>query len=288
MGYIDLHLHSNCSDGILSPTQLVQTARRAGLSSVALCDHDTVAGITEAVQATISAGMRLIPGVELSAAFHGYQDLHLLGYGIALNAPELHDRLQDFARRRLHRNRQIVAAVNDRLAAQNRKPLQNNDVETLAGGVLGRPHIARALMACGYVADMQQAFDHYLVPCNIPKHYWQTADALLTIRRAGGVAILAHPTSITHDYQLLTEIITELHGMGLDGVEVYNNVANGAEMLFLQGIARRLNLVVTAGSDFHGIDPEDQIGKGRGGIRFSDALLPPLLELAARRATTAC
>lgn len=277
MGFIDLHLHSNCSDGILTPEQLVLAARNAELSTIALCDHDTVAGVADAINNGISAGVHVIPGVELSVAFHEHEDVHLLGYGIDIEAPELTRQLSAFANRRANRNREIVASVNNKLAAQGRQLLVVSEVEALAGGVLGRPHIARALMAKGHVGDMQQAFEQYLVPCNVPKYYWPMADALQTIHAVGGKAVLAHPTSITSDHQLLEELIGELQGFGLDGIEVYNNLATEPDMLFLQGLARRFNLLVTAGSDFHGISPEERIGKGRGGIRFSDALLPPLV-----------
>lgn len=284
MGFIDLHLHSTYSDGMLTPVQLIAAAHAVGVSTIALCDHDTVDGVAEAFCAGKSTGVTVIPGVELSVAFHQHQDVHLLGYGIDVGAPELLTRLAAFATRRTNRNREIVESVNTRLASQGKTPLLVAEVEALAGGVIGRPHIGRALMARGYVNDMQQAFDQYLIPCNVPKFYWPMADALTTIRGVGGVAILAHPTSITQDHHLLTELITELQALGLDGVEIYNNLATEADMLFLQGLARRLNLTVTAGSDFHGSAPDEQIGKGRGGIRFSDALLPPLVTLSAQRA----
>ncbi|MGD9663191.1 MAG: PHP domain-containing protein [Porticoccaceae bacterium] len=284
MGFIDLHLHSSCSDGILTPAQVVLAARDAGVTTIALCDHDTVAGVADALRAGTVAGVAVIPGVELSVAFHDYQDVHLLGYGINTTSPELLTQLGAFAARRANRNREIVGAVNSRLATQGQHPLLVGEVEALAGGVIGRPHIARALLARGYVATMQQAFEQYLVPCNVPKYYWPMDEALSTIRRLGGVAVLAHPTTITQDYQLLGDLISELQSIGLDGVEVYNALASEADMLFLQGLARRLNLLVTGGSDFHGTNPEERIGKGRGGIRFSDALLPPLMALTAQRA----
>lgn len=284
MGFIDLHLHSTCSDGVLTPSQLVAAAHDTGLAAIALCDHDTVSGVAEAQHVAQDTGINVISGVELSVTFHGYDDIHLLGYGIETDNAELLSHLDAFALRRANRNREIVATINTKLEAQDKAPLAIEAVEALADGVIGRPHIGRALMARGYVKDMQQAFEQYLVPCNVPKHYWPLTDALATIRLAGGVAVLAHPTSITPDHRLLTDLISELHVLGLDGLEVYNNMATEGDMLFLQGLARRLKLMVTAGSDFHGTGPDEQIGKGRGGIRFSDALLPPLLELSAQRA----
>lgn len=284
MSFIDLHLHSTCSDGLLSPEQLVAAARQAGLTTIALCDHDTVSGVSAFQQAATVAGIKVVPGVELSVAFREYEDIHLLGYGIDINNTELLANLHSFAMQRANRNREIIEAINAKLARQGKAPLEVAEVVALAGGVIGRPHIGRALIARGYAHDMQQAFDQYLVPCNVPKYYWPLPDALCAIRRAGGVAVLAHPTTISLDHRLLSDLMTELRTLGLDGLEVYNTLASEADSLFLQGLARRLDLLVTAGSDFHGIAPDERIGKGRGGIRFSDALLPPLVTLAAQRA----
>lgn len=284
MGFIDLHLHSTCSDGLLTPEELVAAACQAKLTTIALCDHDTVSGVAALQQSAAATGISIITGVELSVAFRDHEDIHLLGYGIDISNAELLNNLHAFAVRRANRNREIIAVINTRLSQEGKTPLEVAEVEALADGVIGRPHIGRALLARGYVRDMQHAFDQYLVPCNVPKFYWPMDEALSAIRRAGGVAVLAHPTTISQDLLLLNDLITELQMLGLDGIEIYNSLASEADMLFLQGLARRLDLLVTAGSDFHGTSAEDQIGKGRWGIRFSDALLPPLMSLAAKRA----
>lgn len=280
---IDLHLHSSCSDGILSPAELIAKAKQAGLSSVALCDHDTVAGVKAAMVTGEQTGVDVIPGVELSVCYQGFSDVHLLGYFIDLDSTELHERLDTFAHRRAYRNIEIIAAVNILLQQEGRDSLTTEEVTLHADGVMGRPHIARALLLRGYAASMEDAFNRYLIPCDIPKAYWLMEDALQTIRRIGGVSVLAHPTSITRNLELLGNLIEKLQGLGLDGLEVYNNLATEAEMQFLQKIAARLNLLITGGSDYHGIEEQIQIGKGRGGIRFADALLPPLVKCAAGR-----
>lgn len=280
---IDLHLHSSCSDGILSPVELIVKAKQAGLSSVALCDHDTVAGVKAAMVTGEQTGVDVIPGVELSVCYQAFSDVHLLGYFIDLDSVELHERLDTFALRRSSRNLEIIAAVNKLLQQEGRDSLTTEEVTVHADGVMGRPHIARALLLRGYADSMEDAFCRYLVPCDVPKAYWPMEDALQTIRRIGGIAVLAHPTSITRDLELLANLIEELQGLGLDGLEVYNNLATEAEMQFLQKVARRLGLLITGGSDFHGIEEQVQIGKGRGGIRFADALLPPLHAAAAGR-----
>lgn len=280
---IDLHMHSTCSDGLLEPEELVNAAGRAGLGVIALCDHDSIAGVARAMAAGRARGVEVLTGVELSVAWQNWRDVHLLGYGIDLASPELLRCLATFAERRANRNREIVAAVNRRLDHEGRQPLDPDDVTALAGGVMGRPHIARALMARAYVASMEEAFDRYLVPCDVPKTYWPMEEAIAAIRRAGGAAVLAHPTSISTDFTVLERLVGGLAAIGLDGVEVYNSMASEAEAAFLQGLTRRHRLVTTAGSDFHGIDPDDTMGKGRGGIRFSGALLPPLYARIAER-----
>lgn len=286
---IDLHLHSNCSDGVLSPAEVVKMAAQTELQAIALCDHDSVAGIAEAMQAANTTAVEVIPGVELSVCFNEFTDVHLLGYCFDLGAAELHERLHEFADRRANRNREIVTAVNCVLVQQGRVALDIVEVEQLSNGVMGRPHIARALLQRGYVSSMEEAFQRYLIPCDVPKAYWPMADALATLKRIGGVAVLAHPTSITRDLGLLSELIGQLQLLGLDGLEVYNSLATEYEMTVLQRLATNLGLLTTGGSDFHGIESDDQMGKGRGGIRFPDTLLPPLRRRALeKQAALAC
>ncbi len=280
---IDLHLHSNCSDGVLSPSEVVKMAVQTGLQTIALCDHDSIAGISEAMQAAETMAVEVIPGVELSVCFAEFTDVHLLGYCFDLHATELRERLHEFAVRRSNRNREIVAAVNCKLIQQKRVPLDLAEVEQLANGVMGRPHIARALLQREYVSSMEEAFQRYLIPCDVPKTYWPMVDALATLKRIGGVAVLAHPTSITHDLGLLSKLIGQLQQAGLDGIEVYNSLATEYEMTVLQRLASSLGLLATGGSDYHGIEPNDQMGKGRGGIRFPDTLLPPLRRRALEK-----
>lgn len=275
MAYIDLHTHSNCSDGVLSPEELVTAARQAGLVAISLTDHDNITGVPRAIAAGEKAGIMVIPGVELSVAWHDWHDVHLLGYDIDIKNAELLKALDRFATQRANRNLEIISSINRKLVQKGLVQLTVEEVTNLADGVLGRPHIARALIARNHVQDMDEAFEQYLVPCNVPKTYWPMADAIIAIHNAGGIAVLAHPTSISHDLALLRKTIEELATIGLDGVEVYNSMASETEAAFLQEVAHNLKLITTAGSDFHGISPEDRIGKGRNGIRFSDALLRP-------------
>lgn len=279
---IDLHLHSACSDGLLSPVGLVAAAKTASLKTISLCDHDTITGVSAAIAAGKESGVEVIPGVELSVSHKGFSDIHLLGYFIDIAAPELLEKLALHAASRKQRNRDMVAAVNKVLEQEGKGCISVEEVEQLAGDVIGRPHIGRVLVAHGHVATMEEAFQRYLIPCNVPKHYWPLDDALATIHRIGGVAVLAHPTTITSDLSELESLIVDLHQLGLDGLEVYNSTANESESMFLQTLANRLKLLVTGGSDFHGTGDGERIGYGRAGIRFSTALLEPLRQRATR------
>jgi 3',5'-nucleoside bisphosphate phosphatase len=274
--FIDLHIHSNCSDGAFSPTELVQRASRDGLTAVAIADHDSVAGIAEGVAAGMACGVEILPAVELSTQFKTWQDVHLLGYGMEWSDTGFLQKLNGFRERREHRNIEILERVNEMLAEENRSAIDLSEVLAFARDAIGRPHIARALLERGYVSNFEDAFRRYLVPCNVPKCYWPLQDAIQVIRRLGGVAVLAHPTTVSTNRQELRDIFAELTEAGLDGIEVFNNLAQAEEMEFMRRLAAELGLLVTGGSDYHGIEEGLQMGRGRGGIRFSDTLLAPL------------
>jgi predicted metal-dependent phosphoesterase TrpH len=133
-------------------------------------------------------------------------------------------------------------------------------------------------LARGYADTVEDAFRRYLVPCNVPKMYWPLTEAVAEIHRIGGVAVLAHPTSISKNLAVLGPVLAALHLEGLDGIEVYNNMGWPLEIEFLRRTAEESGLLMTAGSDFHGIEEGLEIGRGREGIRFDSALLAPLLE----------
>lgn len=280
---IDLHLHTNCSDGAFPPAAVVERAKGAGLTTIAIADHDSVAGVAEALAAGAGLGVEVIPAVELSVQFREWEDVHLLGYGIDYSDGAFLERLNGFRQRRERRNSEILERVNDRLAGEGRAAIGLDEVLAYARDAIGRPHIARALLKRGYADSVEDAFRRYLVPCNVPKAYWPIADAITEIRRAGGASVLAHPTSISSDRQELRRVVTELATMGLDGVEAFNNMAQADEMEHLRRLAGELGLLVTGGSDFHGIEEGLEMGRGRGGIRFSAALLTPLKKRLSER-----
>jgi predicted metal-dependent phosphoesterase TrpH len=264
---IDLHLHSTYSDGVRTPAELVTLAKGLGLKAIALADHDTVDGIDEALAAGAACGMEVLPALELSVAFGPYRDVHLLGYLLDHRDPGLLATLKEFRDKRETRGEAIIVRIN----------------EKLAGGALGRPHIAQVLMAKGYAGNMQDAFNRYLVPCDVPKRYFPADEALATVRRLGGVAVLAHPTSITAERATLTGVIDQLRDLGLDGLEAFNNICNDQESAFLRALAEKKGMVWTGGSDYHGIEEGIGIGTGRGGMAVPYACVDALKRLRQGR-----
>src|SRR6185369_3074475 len=275
---IDLHIHTSYSDGAFTPAEVVSLAVAHNVRVIAIADHDSVAGVREAIDAGKVAGIEVLPAVELSVQFEGWTDIHLLGYGID-NSDELFlQKLDGFRRRREGRNDEIIGRVNECLLAEGRNELNRENVKAFSRDTIGRPHIARALLEMGYADSVEDAFRRYLVPCNVPKSYWPIAGAIAEIHRIGGVAVLAHPTTISKDPGTLGPVLTALKLSGLDGIEVYNNMGWPLEIEFLRRTAVELGMLITAGSDFHGIEEGLEIGKGREGIRFDSALLAPLFE----------
>lgn len=275
---IDLHIHSNFSDGAFSPSELVLLAINHDVRVIAIADHDSVAGVMEAAAAGVAAAVEVVPAVELSVQFKEWQDVHLLGYGIDFCDEIFLHSLDGFRMRREGRNDEILERVNDCLRAEGRSALNRESVLAFARDSIGRPHIARALMELRYADSMEDAFQRYLVPCNVSKSYWPMEEAIAEIHRIGGVAVLAHPTSISKDSGVLGSVIADLKMSGLDGIEVYNNMGWPLEIEFLRRTAVAHGLLLTAGSDFHGIEGGLEIGKGREGMRFDSALLAPLYE----------
>jgi 3',5'-nucleoside bisphosphate phosphatase len=263
---VDLHMHSNYSDGVKTPAELVAMAKEIGLKAIALADHDTVDGVDEALAAGAEAGIEVLPALEFSVAYGAYRDVHLLGYLLDHRNPALLEMLKEFRERREKRGEAIVDRINEKLAEERRLPISSAEAYALAGGALGRPHIAQVLMSKGYVRDMQDAFVRYLLPCDVPKRYFPVDEALAMVKRLGGVAVLAHPTTISVEREALTEVIDALCAMGLGGIEVYNNVCNDQESAFLKVFAEKRGLVWTGGSDYHGIEEGICMGSGRGSM----------------------
>jgi predicted metal-dependent phosphoesterase TrpH len=271
--YADLHLHSTWSDGVHSPADLVAMAATRGLRAIAVSDHDSVDGVDEALEAGARLDVEVVSAVELSVQYRRFRDVHLLGYFIDHRDTGLRAKLAEFRKRRDERGRAIIDRINKRLARQGKESISHDEIQVLAGGALGRPHIAQALLARGYATTVQHAFEAYLIPCDVPKQYFPMGEALAEIRRLNGIAVLAHPQSITRDRSAIRNIVGELAGMGLDGLEAFNNMCYDDDMIFLEDLAAALNLVITGGSDFHGFEDDVEIGTGRGGLAVAYRLV---------------
>ena len=262
----DLHLHSTASDGTLTPGALVRRAAEEGFDTLALTDHDTVAGIAEAQAAAREAGIRLIPGVELSCG--AQKEIHILGYGIDLqNGP-----LLAFSRHRREERETRARKMVERLA-QAGMTVSLERVFELARGVVARPHVARALVEAGYASSVSDAFDRFLVPgkCGyVPREDVRVAQAVELIHGAGGVAVLAHPMQLKLGDMALDAIVREWKGQGLDGLEVYHPSAQNNHVVMLLHLARREGMLVTGGSDFHGEAVRESC-IGEGVDRWTDA-----------------
>ena len=244
-GFVDLHTHSTASDGTLPPEQVIAAAVRAGLSALALTDHDTLDGLPAAQAAGKASGVRVIPGVELSALFEG-RELHLLGLHLD-RIDVLEAQLASFRATRRIRGEQIVERLNTMGI-----PIQMSAVLAQSAGAasLGRPHVARAMVEGGWAHDFKDAFDRFLGsgrPAFVPKHRLLMEDAIALVHEAGGLAVWAHPAQ-----EGSREKVAALIPLGLDGVEVRHPSHSSEDVMRLQALADHYRLVPSGGSDWHG------------------------------------
>ncbi|HEY8550439.1 MAG TPA: PHP domain-containing protein [Vicinamibacterales bacterium] len=259
---IDLHVHSTASDGLLAPDALVDRLASAGITAFSLTDHDTVAGIAPAAEAARRRGLEILAGIEITAV-HEERDVHVLGYGIDPGSAELNAFLARQRAHRIDRARQIV----DRLRALGAPvDVERQLAEAAAGGVrvIGRPHLARALVEAGHVASVQEAFETLLGrgrPAFVPRTGASIADVVAIIGRAGGLASLAHPGLTRCD-----AVIPALAASGLRALEVWHGEHDEAMVARYLALAERLGLLATGGSDFHGDDAGRPVRLGEVGI----------------------
>ncbi len=273
---IDLHVHSTFSDGSLTPAQLVDLALKQGVTALALTDHDTTDGLAPLLREA-GRGVELIGGVEISLEV-GKGTLHLLAYFMDPANPAFASALAQIRGGRESRNERILARLNE-LGLE----LAWADVAKFASeGVVGRPHFAAALIEKGYVADKDEAFNRYLAkgrPGYLDRFRLPVTEAVATIRGAGGVAVLAHPSTLGLGRAALRDFVQTLQATGLSGIEVYypeHNLDQTAEYLRL---TKTFDLVPTGGSDFHGsLNPAIRLGSGFGGLNVPDWIVERLKE----------
>ena len=257
---VDLHLHTLASDGRLSPTELIRLAARQGLNTVAVTDHDTTDGLAEAFEAAKAfPGLRIIPGIELSADVPG-DEVHVLGYFINPDDAELQAELQRFRAGRVDRAKTMV----DKLA-QLGIHVEWERVQHFAGdGAVGRPHIAMALVEAGYCQEPKDAFPEYLGRnglAYVERVKLTPAEAVGMIRRAGGAAVLAHPAYMDD----MEAGIANLSGIGLAGMEVHYAKYRDDTIRQLARLARQYELIPCGGSDYHGMGNSDECLPGENG-----------------------
>lgn len=281
MSRLDLHLHTTHSDGSCTPTEVIGLAHQAGVTALAITDHDITSGIPEAIAAGEQYEIEIIPGVETSSLM-GSSELHILGYFLDWQDNALNQRCKSLRDSRHHRNPQIV----DRLRSLG-IDITYDEVRALAGSdSVGRPHIARALMNKGVVTSAKEAFDRFLgdgKAAYVPRELPSPADAIRWIKEAHGLAVLAHPTWVKLTDQPLAELVRRLKADGLDGVEVYYSTHAARQTREYLSLAQQLGLLVTGGSDFHGITkPDIEVGIGKGSLHIPTTLLSKMKERVAQ------
>lgn len=259
----DFHLHSTASDGVHTPTWVMEAAAMAGVRVLSLTDHDSTEGLAEADAAAHRLRLRLVPGLEISTDL-GKSDVHLLAYGFERKAQPLQDFLAAQREGRLGRTQTIVEILR-----AHGMPIELSRVLEIAGeATVGRPHVARALLERNFVASVQQAFDLWLgngKPADVNREKLEPADAIKMIHDNGGVVFVAHPIFIGDDYPAAVE---QLAAWGVDGVETYYKHYDAETVAAHAALAARLGLATSGGSDYHGLgNPDD---REIGDIPFGD------------------
>lgn len=266
---IDLHIHSNCSDGVFSVQEIMKEARKRNIKLLSITDHDTVDCQEEATTLAEKRGIPYVSGVELNITFSnpGYREnkrisLDILGYQFDVRDESLRNELFRIAKHREERGKKILFKINVELEKEGVEKLTIDDFNKIrksADGVLGRPHIANYLVGKGIVMTKQEAFDKYLVKCNVPKYPLPLEAASRLIRDAGGKAILAHPNDphgtslvrLTKSLHEQTKIIQESMLEHIDGIECWHSRNDVSTTNHYVGFAGEHNLIMTGGSDCH-------------------------------------
>lgn len=279
MAEIDLHTHSTASDGTLSPAELLQHAEAIGLRAIALTDHDTVAGLEEAAQA--AKKVEFIRGCELSVHFPN-GSMHILGLWLPRRMQFLPALLHDLGKKRTQRNEQILENLR-----RHGVTIEDAELQTFAaGGVVGRPHVARLLVEKGHASSIHEAFHLWLrpgTPGYAPKAKLLPHQAISVLKNEGATVILAHPSTLNLDPEPLEALLRELKAAGLDGMEVYYSLHTPTQTRLFAELCRRLDLLESAGSDFHGDNkPSIALGRGKNGLHGPYSLVERMKVARAR------
>lgn len=248
----DLHIHTTASDGVFPPEAILAMAKDASLSAIAICDHDTMDSVAAASALAKDADILFIPGVEISAG--GDEEIHILSYGQRADAPALTQLFADMRQERIDRAHRVMD-----LLEQLHMPLDRDQVFLSANGSVGRPHIARAMVQKGYVSSVRDAFDRYLAKGKaafVSREKLSPARVIRLLRGCGGIPILAHPILLSWPPERLLPMLKEWKDAGLMGLEVYHPSQKQDFASWLR-IARRMDFLITGGSDYHAPDRPD-------------------------------
>ncbi|MDX1495855.1 MAG: PHP domain-containing protein, partial [Longimicrobiales bacterium] len=252
---LDLHMHTTASDGAWSPDEVVRGAVAGGLDVISITDHDTAAGVAPAQEAASELRIQVIPGIEVSSTFQR-QDIHILGYFVDPHSAAIRGHSARAGSRREERMREMLA-----LLEEEGIHVSFAEVEEAAGPdrvVIGRPHLAQALVAGGHVASIYEAFDHLIgddSPAFVPTHLLEPAEAVGVVVEGGGIPIWAHPPG-----ELVDTLLPGLLDAGLRGLEVYRPRNRRSEVTRLESICKSAGLLMTGGSDWHSPDGGSALG----------------------------
>lgn len=247
--FIDLHTHSTFSDGLLAPAALLSLAARRELAAIAITDHDTVAGLPEALAHGQATGVEVITGIEISSELDGIS-LHILGYGINHEHPELINFIKKLQQSRLDRNHGIIKRLHS-LGIY----LAEEELNRIAGDQAGRPHFARLLVRMGFAQNTQDAFSRYLkrdCPAFVELAKPRADEAINQISKAGGLAVLAHPVYSDPSLGKIHYLVARLKTYGLAGLEAFYPTHSKKVCQLLQTLAKTHGLLISGGTDYHG------------------------------------
>lgn len=267
---IDLHTHSTASDGIYSPSQLMEYAKGKNISAIALTDHDSIDGIIEAQSKAKEFGLEFIPGIELSIQWPT-GEFHLLGLGLQKASPQLLSAIDFLRQERDNRNRKMA----EKLQEQGINISYDEVVEKAGTKTIGRPHFAALMIEKGIIKVRQQAFDQFFAkgrPCYVERTGLELESAVKAIKSSGGIPVQAHPLSMYISWGKLEDKIIEIQSCGVEGLEAWHPGIRVSEAYRLEELAHKLGMLVTAGSDFHGekIRADRKIGHTAGKSKIED------------------
>lgn len=285
MNYIDLHVHSTRSDGSYTPKELVDYAVEKKLTAFALTDHDTIAGVDEAIAYAKDKAIQVIPGIELSTDYDNgtvKSEVHMVGIDIKYNDPGFQVKLLDFYDSRDLRNIKMCQKLSEHGMPMTYAQL----IETFPESVITRAHVARLMVQKGYVSEPKKAFDKWIglgKPCYVPREKITPEDGVRLILAGGGIPILAHPMLYKMTEKQLEEMIAPLKEAGLIGIEGIYSTYTPADDACVRRLAKKFDLTISGGSDFHGLaKPGLDLGTGYGKLRVPEEILTGLREAKKR------